>query len=560
MRRKEWLEVLLFKLVVLLWSVFHPRKAHRVGAATRALRADAKKLRRSLENTAGVQGARQRADLGFASTRRDFGANPIGLYLMRRRLGKPLREDEERLQLTSFDELSGSMGHILHLQAQLQEAITAPEPRSLDELIDHTLELIVRGSATADDLAFAFEPVACSRLEPLVCRRGEDAFFQRVRADIEAARSHINIAMYGTRDEGNNPQGTARRMVDLLTGKAAEGVQVNFLYDAFGTGTVGPREDVYSRALIYRMQEKGVHCIPNDPWNIHNTETLLRLDHRKLYVIDGKTVYVGGMGIEDQFENDGPDKECHDVMARVEGEVVKQFQCAFLSSYVYQLINAKKNAGPIFGNDKNHLREIYFPEVNGGQDNLMATCLMNTPVSGLREISDRYIRMAESAEDHVYFMNPHCSDDNVTNSMRKSAARLRAAGKNWSPGGKPQGALGLFPDGELGGLGEGVIRHEFPGLLGAGMAILLYSDGWLHGKVAVQDSSDVVVGSCNLDTFSMERNWEIAVYAADGAVAERVISDIFRRDEPPASHPAEGEFSIWTRIKYAFMDLVDRWF
>ena len=54
-----------------------------------------------------------------------------------------------------------------------------------------------------------------------------------------------------------------------------------------------------------------------------------RADHRKLYVIDGAVAWTGGAGIEDHFENGG----FHDVMTRVTGDVVRQAQAAFLTSF-----------------------------------------------------------------------------------------------------------------------------------------------------------------------------------------------------------------------------------
>ena len=54
-----------------------------------------------------------------------------------------------------------------------------------------------------------------------------------------------------------------------------------------------------------------------------------RADHRKLYVVDGAVAWTGGAGIEDHFENGG----FHDVMVRVTGDVVRQAQAAFLTSF-----------------------------------------------------------------------------------------------------------------------------------------------------------------------------------------------------------------------------------
>ena len=54
-----------------------------------------------------------------------------------------------------------------------------------------------------------------------------------------------------------------------------------------------------------------------------------RADHRKLYVIDGAVAWTGGAGIEDHFR----DGRFHDVMTRVTGDVVRQAQAAFLTSF-----------------------------------------------------------------------------------------------------------------------------------------------------------------------------------------------------------------------------------
>ena len=46
-------------------------------------------------------------------------------------------------------------------------------------------------------------------------------------------------------------------------------------------------------------------------------------------MIDGAVAWTGGAGIEDHFENGG----FHDVMVRVTGDVVRQAQAAFLTSF-----------------------------------------------------------------------------------------------------------------------------------------------------------------------------------------------------------------------------------
>ena len=73
----------------------------------------------------------------------------------------------------------------------------------------------------------------------------------------------------------------------------------------------------------------GTACIPTIAGSTGARTRSAEQDHRKLYIVDGAVAWTGGAGIEDHFENGG----FHDVMVRVTGEVVRQAQAAFLTSF-----------------------------------------------------------------------------------------------------------------------------------------------------------------------------------------------------------------------------------
>ena len=104
---------------------------------------------------------------------------------------------------------------------------------------------------------------------------------------------------------GSRPYEQAREM---FTGLAAAGAQI-VVNDVFPLDRDGLFPD--GQKVDWRQDEVG------------------RADHRKLYVIDGAVAWTGGAGIEDHFENGG----FHDVMVRVTGDVVRQAQAAFLTSF-----------------------------------------------------------------------------------------------------------------------------------------------------------------------------------------------------------------------------------
>ena len=104
---------------------------------------------------------------------------------------------------------------------------------------------------------------------------------------------------------GSNLHGEAREMFAQL---AASGAQI-VVNDVFPLDRDGLYQD--DQHVDWRQDE----------W--------IGLAHRKLYVIDGSVAWTGGAGIEDRFENGG----FHDVMVRVTGDVVRQAQAAFLTSF-----------------------------------------------------------------------------------------------------------------------------------------------------------------------------------------------------------------------------------
>ena len=127
------------------------------------------------------------------------------------------------------------------------------------------------------------------------------------------------------------------RMAALLERKLAEGVEVRVIVDGLGS-----RPYWQAREMFTRLAAAGAQIVVNDvlpperdglfpdrPRSIWRQDEFGRADHRKLYVSTGTIAWTGGAGIEDHF-NDG---RFHDVMVRVTGDVVRQAQAAFLTSF-----------------------------------------------------------------------------------------------------------------------------------------------------------------------------------------------------------------------------------
>ena len=179
------------------------------------------------------------------------------------------------------------------------------------------------------DAALDFAWSTAATIEPWV--EGVN-FFPRIFADVEAARSSVHILMFGWR-EGE----VGMRMAALLERKLADGVEVRVIVDGLGSRPYGK-----AREMFTRLAAAGAQIVVNDMFLpdrdglFPNNQQLDwrwdeagRADHRKLYVVDGAVAWTGGAGIEDHFEDGG----FHDVMVRITGDVVRQAQAAFLTSF-----------------------------------------------------------------------------------------------------------------------------------------------------------------------------------------------------------------------------------
>src|SRR5256885_8486775 len=101
---------------------------------------------------------------------------------------------------------------------------------------------------------------------------------------IAGAKRHVNLASYTFAGDT-----TGRIFAAALAEKAKAGVEVNVLYDAFGSGDT-------PLSLFDGMAASGVNVVeyhPVRPWRAR--WGWWRRDHRKILVVDGEIGFAGGV-------------------------------------------------------------------------------------------------------------------------------------------------------------------------------------------------------------------------------------------------------------------------
>ena len=345
-------------------------------------------------------------------------------------------------------------------------------------------------------LEFAWSTAAA--IDPLVEGRN---FFPRIIEDIEAARSSVHILMFGWR-EGE----IGMRVAALLERKLGDGVEVRVIVDSLGS-----RPYKQARAMYTTLARAGAQVVVNDvlppgrrglyPDGLtvdRRQSEITRADHRKLYVVDGTIAWTGGAGIEDHFHNGG----FHDVMARVTGDVVRQAQAAFLTSF-------RGHGGPL-PDDLSHL----FPAPP--DPGSIPVALAQVIPGGFHAASQAIAAQIEAARERLDVMNPYFTDRAMVErilAVARGGARVRIVVARQSNNAMASAAL----------------RYRYGDLIAAGAEVWELPGTVVHAKIVVAD--DVVsFGTVNLDAWALYRNSEIMMMARSAEVAELFEQRLFEPD------------------------------
>jgi cardiolipin synthase len=337
-------------------------------------------------------------------------------------------------------------------------------------------------------------------------------FFPRIFADVEAASSSVHILMFGWKAGA-----VGTRMAALVKQKLGEGVEVRVLVDRLGSRPYGA-----SRAMFTELASAGAEIVvgnfspldrqglfPDRQRVIWRDGELGRVDHRKLYVVDGSVAWIGGAGLEDHFEDGG----FHDVMVRVTGDVVRQSQAAFLAAF-------RGRGGP----PPSDLSRL-FPEP--ADPGTTPVALAEVIPGGLVAASQAIREQIDAARERLDIANPYLTDPDAIGRI------LAAAGRGVM-------VRVLVSERSNNALAGAALRHRYAELAEAGVEVWELPGTVVHAKVVVAD--DVVsFGTLNLDAWALYRNWEVVMIAesaeAGALFEERLFEPAIaraRRAEPPA--------------------------
>lgn len=300
------------------------------------------------------------------------------------------------------------------------------------------------------------------------------------------------------------------RILKILEEKAKKGVEVRVMYDGMCTFAKLPF------SYYKKVEELGIKCKMFDPiYPILSTHYNNR-DHRKIFVIDGKVAYTGGINLADEYINlTHPYGHWKDTAVKITGAGVRSFTLMFLQ--LWNMAGNKDKKGNVIQENYTKYLDVTIPEYEKGKGYVIP--YTDSPFDDELVGKMVYMDIINRAKDYVYFMTPYLVlDHDLVTAIRYAAKR----------GVDVRILLPQIPDKKY---AFALAQNHYKELLSAGVKLYEYVPGFNHAKVCVSDDLKSVVGTINLDYRSLYLNFECGVllYKVDEIL--NIKNDIFRTIE-----------------------------
>ena len=273
------------------------------------------------------------------------------------------------------------------------------------------------------------------------------------------------------------------RILDILTRKAKEGVEIRVMYDGMCEMSTLPVD--YWKLL----NAQGIKAKPFSTIKPVISSHYNYRDHRKILVIDGKVAFNGGVNLADEYIN-RVERFGHwkDTAVMLKGPAVRSFTLMFLQMWYV-------------GEKEADYQSYLAPAPTEERDAagyVMPYC--DCPLDEDKVGEAVYMDILNRATDYVHIMTPYLILDGELETALRFAAQRGVDVRLILPG---------TPDKKM---AYALAKTHYKSLTEAGVKIYEYTPGFVHAKVFVSDDHKAVVGTINLDYRSLYHHFECATY------------------------------------------------
>ncbi|HZF71024.1 phospholipase D-like domain-containing protein [Sulfuricurvum sp.] len=304
---------------------------------------------------------------------------------------------------------------------------------------------------------------------------GVDAY-NALLHEIRNAKESIWISTYILHNDS-----TAKVILEALTQKASEGLDVRILIDAVGSYGLY----IWQRPLR-EFKNAGGKAVFFMPILEHPLRNYINLrNHRKIFLFDERVALAGGMNLGKRYMGSKPEKKRWiDMIFRLEGDAVFPYSEIFLADFTYASGEMKTAVKRVIACSERNAIQVVPSGPDMSSDALYEALLsaihsahrrvwIVTPYFVPDETILRALIIAKHKGVDVKLIAPYTSDHWITDIGRSSY--MREAEEN-------------------------------------GLEVLLYQGNMLHTKAVLLDDYAVMLGSVNIDNRSLFLNYEVVSF------------------------------------------------
>jgi cardiolipin synthase len=313
---------------------------------------------------------------------------------------------------------------------------------------------------------------------------------------IESANSYVLVQFYIVRDDA-----TGRRLSDALISKAHTGVRVFFLYDEIGCIKL-------PATYLDAMRDNGIAVSGFKTTKGRSNRFQINFrNHRKLLVVDGKTGFIGGHNLGDEY------LKYRDTHLRIEGSAAQHIQLSFLNDWYW----ATRDIIPVS-------TEIVTAEAAD-----QAVAIVNTgPADAAANCSILFSTLVSNARSRLWITSPYFVPDDAM-ALALQAAALRGVDVRIILPDRPDQVVVTLAS-----------YTYYEPMLNSGVRLFRYRDHFMHQKVILVDDTVAGVGTVNLDNRSLYLNFEATALVADADFVKQVesmlLTDLDNSDSVRCEH------------------------
>ena len=329
--------------------------------------------------------------------------------------------------------------------------------------------------------------------------------FDDLFSAIKQAKSSIHLEYFNFRNDS-----IANQLFNLLADKVKEGVEVRALFDAFGNMS---NNKPLRKKELDNLRERGIEIYEFDPIRFPWINHVFARDHRKIVVIDGSIAYTGGMNVADYYINGTKVVgEWHDMHCRIEGDEVNTLQKIFIKTW-NKVTKQPLSGTKYYRGDRPNTTfvDLKRPAVNS-LNNMMVGIINREPRTSNAIIRKFYTTAIDVAKDSIQIINPYFT---LNRAIKKAIKRAVKRGVKVDIMLSVRSDIPLTPDCGF------YNAHQ---LMKRGCNIWMYMPGFHHTKVIMVDGLFCTVGSANLNSRSLNFDYEANAVIVNKEVTQELCN------------------------------------